>query len=82
MGFRVIVNWISKDNSNDTILNKKMQDLFVSDTKGLEGTYIDKVRLVDIENKTEYDCDIKDLTSEDLRLNLIKTNSLSEYKSV
>lgn len=82
MGFRVIVNWISEDNSNDTTLNKKVQDLFNDNIECLEGTYIDKVRVVDIENKTEYDCDIKDLTSEDLRLNLIKTNSLSEYKSI
>jgi hypothetical protein len=82
MGFRVIVNWISEDNSNDTALNKKVQDLIDDETKFIEGTYINQVRLVDIENKTEYDCNIKDLTSEDLRLNLIKTNSISEYKSI
>ena len=82
MGFRVIANWISEVNSNDTVLNKKVQDLIGDETKFIEGTYIDGVRLVDIENKTEYDCDIKDLTSEDLRLNLIKIDSLSEYKSI
>jgi len=82
MSFRVIVNWIANKDSNDTVLNKKVQDLIEDETKFIEGTYIDGVRLVDIENKTEYDCDIKDLTSEDLRLNLIKTDSLSEYKSI
>lgn len=82
MGCRVIVNWISNNDSNDTVLNKKVQDLIDDNIECLEGTYIDKVRVVDIENKTEYDCDIKDLTSEDLRLNLIKIDSLSEYKSI